>query len=37
LLDAKKVPAWGAEVAHKLLDPARPSNELIERALPGER
>jgi carboxymethylenebutenolidase len=32
LLDAKKVPAWGAEVAHKLLDPARPSNELIERA-----
>jgi carboxymethylenebutenolidase len=32
LLDPKKVPAWGAEVAHKLIDPSRPSNELIERA-----
>lgn len=37
LLDPKTVPAWGAEVAHKQLDPARPSNELIERAQRGKK
>jgi carboxymethylenebutenolidase len=35
LLDPKKVPAWGAEIAHKLVDPQRPSNELIARAERG--
>ena len=34
LLDPGKLPVWGAEVAHKLVDPLRPSNGLIERALP---
>jgi carboxymethylenebutenolidase len=32
LIDPKKLPAWGAEVAHKLVDPARPMNELVARA-----
>jgi carboxymethylenebutenolidase len=32
LLDSRELPVWGAEVAQKLVDPARPSNELIERA-----
>lgn len=32
LLDASKFPVWGAEVAHKMRDPSRPSNGLIERA-----
>jgi carboxymethylenebutenolidase len=32
LLNPQKLPVWGAEVAHKILDPKRPSNELIGRA-----
>lgn len=32
LLDASKLPAWGAEVAHQLAGPAMPMNRLIERA-----
>jgi carboxymethylenebutenolidase len=32
LLDAAKLPAAGAETAHKVLDPSLPSNTLIARA-----
>jgi carboxymethylenebutenolidase len=32
LLDAQKLPVWGAEVARKVLDQNQPSNGLIERA-----
>jgi carboxymethylenebutenolidase len=32
LIDAGKLPVWGVEVAHKVLDVTRPANQLIERA-----
>jgi carboxymethylenebutenolidase len=32
LIDTQELPAWGAEVAHKAVDPARPMNQLIDRA-----
>jgi len=35
LLDSSRLPVSGAEQAHKLLDPALPSNQLIRRAEEG--
>ena len=32
VLDPSRLPVAGAETAHKVLDPGRPSNELIRRA-----
>jgi carboxymethylenebutenolidase len=32
LIDQNKLPAWGVEVAQKVLDVTRPANKLIERA-----
>jgi carboxymethylenebutenolidase len=34
LLDPSRLPVAGAETAHKVLDPGRPSNELIRRVRP---
>jgi carboxymethylenebutenolidase len=33
LLDPARLPVAGVETAHKVLDPTRPSNELIRRAV----